>query len=79
MQIASKVIDPVCGMSVDPAKAASQSEFEGQTYFFCSKSCKAKFDAAPAKYLKTETPKTGAAHCPHCQTEAPATLGLSQP
>ncbi len=34
-------------MDVDPAKAAGRSDYRGQTYYFCSKSCKAKFDSAP--------------------------------
>lgn len=44
--------DPVCGMQVDPAKAAGKSEYQGQTYYFCSTSCKAKFDANPGQYAK---------------------------
>ncbi|HEX8172417.1 MAG TPA: copper-translocating P-type ATPase [Thermoanaerobaculia bacterium] len=43
--------DPVCGMTVDPARAAGQSTYGGTTYFFCSAGCKAKFDAAPEQYL----------------------------
>ena len=30
--------DPVCGMDVDPAKAAGTSEYQGKTYYFCAKS-----------------------------------------
>ena len=44
--------DPVCGMQVDPGHAAGSSEHKGQTYYFCSKGCKAKFDANPGQYLK---------------------------
>jgi YHS domain-containing protein len=44
--------DVVCGMQVDPAKAAGHSEFNGKTYYFCSKQCKAKFDANPAQFVK---------------------------
>jgi len=44
--------DVVCGMQVDPAKAAGSSEYNGKTYYFCSKGCKAKFDADPAQYSK---------------------------
>lgn len=29
-------IDPVCGMTVDPAKAATAIEQDGTRYFFCS-------------------------------------------
>lgn len=43
--------DPVCHMDVDPAKAAGQSTYKGETIYFCAKSCKAKFDADPGKYL----------------------------
>lgn len=46
-----KAQDPVCHMSVDPAKAAGKSEHEGQTYYFCSGGCKKKFDAEPQKFL----------------------------
>jgi phosphatidylglycerol:prolipoprotein diacylglycerol transferase len=42
--------DVVCGMQVDPAKAAGTSEYNGKTYYFCAKACKTKFDADPAKY-----------------------------
>jgi Cu+-exporting ATPase len=43
--------DPVCGMQVEPAKAAATSEYRGQTYYFCSPGCKAKFDANPSQYV----------------------------
>ena len=42
--------DPVCGMQVDPAKAAGTSERNGKTYYFCSPRCKQKFDADPKQY-----------------------------
>jgi len=41
--------DPVCGMFVDP-KTAPKSEFEGQTFYFCSLEDKAKFDKDPGSY-----------------------------
>ncbi len=44
--------DVVCGMQIDPAKAAGTSEYQGKTYYFCSNSCKAKFDAKPAQFAK---------------------------
>src|SRR5262245_41025125 len=44
-------VDPVCGMTVDPARAAGRVEHEGTTYYFCSKGCAAKFTADPKKYL----------------------------
>ena len=42
--------DVVCGMQVDPAKAAGKSEYNGKTYYFCSGSCKTKFDGNPGRY-----------------------------
>ena len=45
------VTDPVCKMTVDPARAAAQSVHKGQTYYFCAVGCKQKFDREPEKYL----------------------------
>lgn len=56
--------DPVCGMYVDTAAATQQSTFEGETYYFCSASCKRTFDANPAHYAERNVPlhgSTGAA------------------
>ncbi|HKZ55123.1 MAG TPA: ATP-binding cassette domain-containing protein [Anaerolineales bacterium] len=35
--------DPVCGMAVEREKAAATLEHQGQTYFFCSRGCRAEF------------------------------------
>ncbi len=43
--------DPVCGMSVDPSKAAASVEYENKLYHFCSRGCAEKFKADSAKYL----------------------------
>ena len=47
----SAVIDPVCGMTVDPATSKHQSVHDGQTFHFCCGGCKARFEAEPARYL----------------------------
>jgi Cu+-exporting ATPase len=44
-------VDPVCGMRVNPERAAAQYDFQGQTYFFCCPGCRAKFEQEPARYL----------------------------
>ena len=44
--------DAVCGMDVDPSKAAATSQYNGKTYYFCSASCKNKFDANPKQYAQ---------------------------
>ena len=43
--------DPVCGMTVDPFKAAASIEHGGQLYHFCCKGCAEKFSSDPAKFL----------------------------
>jgi Cu+-exporting ATPase len=44
------VRDVVCGMTIDPATAAGSSEHQGETYYFCARSCKERFDANPERY-----------------------------
>lgn len=63
-------VDPVCGMPVDPARAAGRAVHEGQEYWFCSKSCEAKFTAEPAKYVKPSKPVCCGGHGGH-ETKAP--------
>ncbi|HXJ53627.1 MAG TPA: heavy metal translocating P-type ATPase [Burkholderiales bacterium] len=52
-------LDPVCGMTVDPAKAAGEFEHKGTKYYFCSKHCVHAFSSDPERYLSR---KAGAAH-----------------
>jgi Cu+-exporting ATPase len=65
-----QAIDPICGMTVDPQRAAGTSERDGTTYYFCSKGCKEKFDAgaqvqsAPTLIGITRRDK-GEAHAQH--------------
>jgi len=58
MDRGGKAVDPVCGMTVDPATAQHKAEFGGSTYYFCSAGCRAKFVAEPAKYLKPQAAKS---------------------
>jgi YHS domain-containing protein len=47
--------DPVCEMQVDEQQAVSAgltSEYQGQTYYFCSAACKRAFDEEPARYTE---------------------------
>ena len=48
---AAAVIDPVCGMTVDPATTPHKHDHAGSTYHFCSASCRGKFAADPGRYL----------------------------
>jgi YHS domain-containing protein len=50
----SQVIDPVCGMTVEPDSARAKglhSTYQGTDYFFCGKGCKLDFDEDPERYL----------------------------
>ena len=47
--------DPVCGMTVDPAKPGARTVHDGETYYFCCSHCAARFKAAPEKYLEPAT------------------------
>jgi Cu+-exporting ATPase len=46
-----KALDPVCGMTVDPATTAHKATHEGTEQFFCSAGCRTKFVADPERYL----------------------------
>jgi len=46
--------DPVCNMDVDEKKAAAASVHKGETYYFCAKGCKEKFDREPEKFIGKE-------------------------
>ena len=49
-----KAIDPVCDMEVDTETAQFISEYQGETYYFCSPGCKRDFDSNPRQYLSGE-------------------------
>ncbi len=51
-------LDPVCGMTVDPARTAHHAEHDGMTYHFCCNGCRTKFAADPARYLVPAAPAT---------------------
>jgi Cu+-exporting ATPase len=61
--------DLVCGMSVDPQKAAVTIEYEGRPYYFCSKGCAANFQQNPTKFLATAA---GTTPTPLAQTTTPS-------
>jgi Cu+-exporting ATPase len=83
----AKHIDPVCGMTVDPERAAGSSTVGGKTYYFCSKGCKAKFDAPAPEPVRTgskwtcpmhpEIVRDGPGACPICgMALEPMTISL---
>jgi Cu+-exporting ATPase len=59
--------DPVCGMTVDPERAAATAEHDGKTYYFCCAGCAGKFRADPQKYLTAKAPLLAPTHGPLIQ------------
>jgi len=52
--------DPVCGMNVTAGSAKAATVHKGRTYYFCSTSCRDKFEAALDKYVTD--PGSGGRH-----------------
>jgi len=48
--------DPVCGMQVSPEHAI-KSEYQGKSFYFCSESCRKKFDKNPEGILAERSKK----------------------
>jgi P-type Cu+ transporter len=66
-----RVVDPVCGMKVNPATARGGSfEHAGHTYHFCNPKCRERFAADPEKYL----PKAEAAPASEARSKAAAVV-----
>ncbi len=53
-QVTSLVKDPVCGMDVDHHATEQHSEYDGESYYFCSGHCKTEFGDSPEKYLDAQ-------------------------
>jgi Cu+-exporting ATPase len=62
------VLDPVCGMTVDPHTAKHRADHRGHAFYFCSAGCRIKFISDPQKYLgirELESVREGAIYtCP---------------
>src|SRR5260370_33125232 len=79
--------DPVCGMSVDPAKAAGKVQYGGKTYYFCSSRGAERFSKKPEKVLAAPgtagVDKKNAAHArgtpEPAPPAAPPTTGRTAP
>ena len=78
-------IDPICQMTVDEGTDL-RAEHDGQTYYFCSQHCQAKFKEDPDKFLKqprgqgehTHATESPAAH-PHGHIQGGQTPNRAQP
>jgi YHS domain-containing protein len=47
-------IDPVCKMEVMEGQEAARREYDGATYFFCSKACARKFQQNPEEFVSPQ-------------------------
>ncbi len=63
--MATKVIDPVCGMEVDPETAEWKTEYKGETYYFCAPGCQRSFEKDPEKFLQSGSGSHGHEHMHH--------------
>lgn len=45
--------DPVCGMQVEEAETDETAEYQGRTYYFCSRACRLEFETNPEPYAGT--------------------------
>jgi Cu+-exporting ATPase len=55
--VQNSAVDPVCGMSVDPATTPHKHSYKGETYYFCAAGCRSKFAGNPEKYLGPREPE----------------------
>ena len=55
------VLDPVCGMRVDPATSKHRFDHQGESFHFCSAGCRTKFAADPVSYLEKDSKPKAAA------------------
>src|SRR5262249_34158228 len=52
MDSETTVIDPVCGMTVDPPTAPAQATYQDTVYYFCNPHCRDRFLVEPESYLQ---------------------------
>ncbi len=48
----TRMADPICGMELDPARAAAQLVWQGGRYWFCSPRSLQRFAAGPERYAE---------------------------
>jgi YHS domain-containing protein len=51
------VIDPVCGMTVEPGQTKLVALYNGHSYWFCTKTCRTAFETNPRKHLEAKSIK----------------------
>ena len=51
------VVDPVCGMEVDPCKTKLNADYEDKKFYFCAEGCRQAFERNPAKFKNSTSAK----------------------
>lgn len=46
------IIDPVCGMHIDPEGAPASFVWKEHTFYFCSDECMQEFQSDPERYVQ---------------------------
>ncbi len=73
------VVDPVCGMEVDPASAV-RLERDGEVHHFCSEGCRDRFAAEPEVFLAATAGRKEATHAAAAgETRPVVQLSLGSP
>lgn len=75
---APTVIDPVCGMAINPAHAAQTRDGDGKTVYLCSNDCALQFDRDPQHYLLAKTAQELDLAPPHPGTVSHASVDAFQ-
>ncbi len=57
---AGGAVDPVCGMTVDPATTPHRHTHDGREFHFCADSCRRRFAESPESFLEKEEPPAAA-------------------
>lgn len=57
IQAPEKAVDPVCGMTVE-TRTAKSAVHEGRVFYFCSTTCREKFETSPATYARARPAET---------------------
>ena len=49
------VIDPVCGMQIDPCKTEWMAKYEDRCFYFCAQVCMKSFEKNPEKFAEIKS------------------------
>src|SRR5579884_2102764 len=58
-RVTNTAVDPVCGMTVEPGRAAAVRGYGDKQYYFCCAHCAQKFAANPQQYLAPKPKSAG--------------------